>query len=119
MQPRVALGLLAPLVGRGVFGLGFDNGDRLHYALHADLQQVVGALAAADIVGTEPQERPGRLFAVDPVASFRPAALMQGRVNQFGAGVGFVERRFGHGDRIACDLGGRCAWLAAAGADRA
>ena len=91
VQAGVALGLLQPLIRRGVFGFGFNDSDRLQRALRADVEQVVGAPpGAADVLGAEAQEGAGRLFAANPV--FGPGSLAQSGIDQPGAGVGLVER---------------------------
>jgi len=88
----VEFALFQSVTGRKIFRLGFDegNGDGLGLGINRNAERVIN-----------PPSRPLARFAVNdfyrarrflaPNQIFRPAASVNGRVNQFGASVGFAE----------------------------
>ncbi len=102
----VALGLLQAVGWRKVAGLGLDESDcdGLGLGVHADAEDVVCALVDLACGAAGDDDMPGGLLAAYEV--LRPAALMQGRVNELRSGIGFAKchRRSRVGKRTAqCD----------------
>ena len=98
----VGFRLLQTVAGRQVLGFGFQDGDGdgLRIGLHDQAQGIVGASLwlAAGLAVDDLDSACGH-FALDGV--FCPAEGMDGRVNEFGAGIGFIVR---HGSSCVSDL---------------
>ena len=89
----VRLGLFQAVVGGQVFGLGLDDGDGygLGVEVNSDAEGVVhAALGALARPAVNDLDGPGGFLALDKV--FGPASSMNGRVDEFGAGVRFAQR---------------------------
>lgn len=73
VQACVVLGLFEPRVRRGVFSLSLNDSNWHHLFLNRKVEHIVGAPLTALVAGARFHERPGRLFASDPI--FAPATL--------------------------------------------
>jgi hypothetical protein len=92
----IGLGLLQPVARGQVLGLGLDERHCHGLALgaHLDAQRVVGAPARATPgLALQHVHRARRLLAADQV--LRPAAGMERRVDQLGAGIRLTQRHAG------------------------
>jgi len=108
---RVFLDLLQSVGGWQFFLLGFDEGEgeRLFvFALIHPQQVIHSAAPALERLAVEDVDAHAALLAVDfavagalaVVDQFDPLPGVQSRVDQLGAGVGFVVTRDGHGAMI-------------------
>jgi len=87
----VRLGLFQAVVGRQVFGLGFDDGDGdgLGVQVDSDAKGVVNpALGALARPAVDDFDGASGFLAFDKV--FGPTTGVDGRVDEFGTGIGFA-----------------------------
>jgi hypothetical protein len=88
----VRFGLLDPMCGWQVFGLGLDQGHRdgLAFGIDPNAQHVVDASTGAPTWATVHHfDGAGRLLATDQILG--PAPSMEGRVDELGPSVGLAE----------------------------
>ena len=88
----ITFGLIKAVTGRKAFFLGLDKGqgDGLGIDVYLDPQDIVDLSARAPPrLAVDDLDRACRLFAPNKV--FCPAALVNGRVDEFCSGIGFVQ----------------------------